>query len=105
MSLKSRLIFQSALFLAIVALDLFLPAVSLRFWEAWVYVGMLFIIMVISGVYFYRHDPALVERRLNLGEKERQQRVIVTLAMLSWLAGLLVPGLDYRFGWSSGRLA
>ena len=102
LSLKSRLILQSAVFLAMVALALFLPAGTLHFWEAWVYLGIFFLGSVISGVYFYSNDRALVERRLRLGEKDRQQRMIVALAMLATLAGLVIPALDHRFGWSSG---
>jgi protein-S-isoprenylcysteine O-methyltransferase Ste14 len=102
MSLKSRLVLQSAVFLGVLALALFVPAGTLRFWEAWVYVGLFFLGSVISGVYFYRRDRALVERRLRLGERDPQQRVIVSLAMLAWLAGLVIPALDHRLGWSSG---
>lgn len=102
LSLKSRLILQNAVFLVLLAAGLFVPAGSLRFWEAWVYLGMFLAGSVISGVYFYRHDRALVERRLRLGEKDPQQRLIMSLASFAWLAGVIVPALDYRFGWSAG---
>ena len=54
-------------------------------------------------VYLAIHDPKLLERRMNVGpraEKEPAQKIIMVLATLGFIAMLVFPALDYRFGWS-----
>jgi protein-S-isoprenylcysteine O-methyltransferase Ste14 len=99
-SLKSRLIVQGAsVFFVVVAL-LFVPAGTLDFWEAWVFLAIFFIPMIIFSIYYYKHDRALVERRMQNREKVTEQKWIMGFAFLFFLLGLLVPGLDHRFGWT-----
>jgi protein-S-isoprenylcysteine O-methyltransferase Ste14 len=99
-SLKSRLMVQGAFaFFVLVAL-LFVPAGTLDFWEAWVFLAILFIPMIIFSIYYYKHDRGLVERRMQNREKVKEQKWIMRFAFLFFLMGLLVPGLDYRFGWT-----
>ncbi|MGB2635679.1 MAG: isoprenylcysteine carboxylmethyltransferase family protein [Candidatus Acidiferrum sp.] len=100
MSLKSRIIVQGGLTFAAAFALLFLPAGTLDFWEAWVYLGILFIPMVIFSVYYYKHDPALVQRRMQMREKVKAQQWIIRTATLLFVLGLLMPGLDHRFGWT-----
>lgn len=83
---------------------LFLPAGSLRFWQAWVYAFVFISSSTILGVYFSRHDPRLIERRMKAGpaaEKEQSQKLIISLLIGSFIVMLAVPGLDYRWHWSS----
>ncbi|HEY8086590.1 MAG TPA: isoprenylcysteine carboxylmethyltransferase family protein, partial [Polyangiaceae bacterium] len=59
---------------------------------------------VVVGVYFFRRDPALVERRMvqdERGEKEKDQKVIMTMMRILGAVMLVVAGLDHRFGWSA----
>jgi len=79
---------------------LFVPAGTLDYWEAWVFLGIVFIPMTVFSAYFYKHDPALVERRLQRKEKVKEQKVVMKLANLIFIAALLIPGLDHRFGWT-----
>lgn len=83
-----------------IGLILFLPAGSFRFWEAWVYAVVLLIPMMITVTYLAKNDPALLERRMRLKEKEEKQKKIVHLFRLPFLLGYLIPGFDYRFNWS-----
>lgn len=78
----------------------FLPAGSFRFWEAWVYSVVLLIPMITTLTYLVRHDPALLERRMRLKEKEEKQRIVVRLARLPFFIGFFIPGFDYRYDWS-----
>ncbi len=80
---------------------LFLPAGTLRWWEAWLFLATLFIPMAFAAGYLIAHDPALVERRLTLREERSRQKTIVALSGVLWLVAFLVPGFDHRFGWSS----
>ena len=100
MSLKSRIIVQIGFTLAASFALLFLPAGTLHFWEAWVFLGILFIPMVFFTVYYYRHDPALVQRRMQTHETVKEQQWIIRAATLLCVLGLLMPGLDHRFGWT-----
>ena len=83
-----------------VALLLFLPAGTVRFWQAWVYWGVFTVSVVLISVYFLKRDPGLVERRLRAGpaaERERSQKVIQALAGILWCLLFVVPGLEHRF--------
>ena len=82
---------------------LFLPAGTLRFWQAWLFL-LLFVVLVVStSAYFMKRAPALIERRARRGpaaEKEPAQKIIVASLMVLFFAEFVVPGLDHRFGWS-----
>jgi protein-S-isoprenylcysteine O-methyltransferase Ste14 len=78
----------------------FLPAGSLKFWEAWVYMGILLLPMFFTVLYFLRKDPELLERRMRMKEKEKGQNLLVYGANLFFIAGFLLPGFDFRYQWS-----
>jgi protein-S-isoprenylcysteine O-methyltransferase Ste14 len=99
-SLAARLILRTLISVIIVAVFLFLPAGSLRYWQGWAFMALWFLPMLIASPYFLKHDPQLVERRLQTKEKSSEQKTIIRLAQPIVFANLLVPGLDYRFGWS-----
>ena len=104
MSLKSKIVLRLFLSLILIVAMLFIPAGSLRFWQAWVLIPLVFLPVVSSYVYFYRHDPQLIERRLQSKEKVSEQRVLIRLLKPIFFAAFLLPGLDYRFGWSRTSL-
>lgn len=79
----------------------FIPAGSFGFWQAWVYIGVLFIPMLFLLFYFLSTDPKFLRQRLNFREKEKAQKKIVDYSKWILLAALLVPGFDFRFGWSN----
>lgn len=88
----------------ILALALFLPAGSVRYWEGWVYWTVFFVGCMLITLYFLKHDPGLIARRLKAGpaaETEKSQKVIQAIAGVLSCGALLVPGLDHRFHWSS----
>ena len=104
MSLKSKIVLRLLVSLILMVAMLFVPAGSLRFWQAWVLIGLVFIPVVSSYVYFYQHDPQLIERRLQSKEKVSEQRFLIRLLKPVFFAAFLLPGLDYRFGWSRTSL-
>jgi protein-S-isoprenylcysteine O-methyltransferase Ste14 len=102
-SLRARMSINAAKFLGVMGLALFLSAGTLRYWQAWLLIGLHFAWLRIAGEYFVRRDPALVERRMiqdEQGEKEPLQRWVIGTLRLLGLVGLVVAGLDHRFGWS-----
>ena len=74
---------------------------SLRWWEAWIYCAVLLGPMTIFIIHMIRHDPEFIARRFKLREKEQTQRRILVWGYPAFLAAVVVPGLDHRFGWSA----
>lgn len=83
----------------LVGLLLFLPAGSFSFVGGWIFMGILFVPMFIAGVVMMFKNPYLLEKRLDAKEKQDEQSLVVKLSGLMFLAGFIVAGLDYRFGW------
>jgi len=96
--------FRSSLFgILIMAVLLFLPAGTLNYWQAWVFMAVFVSASTAVTVYLAIHDPKLLERRMRAGpaaEKERSQKIIIFLAMMGFMGLLVVPAFDHRFGWS-----
>jgi protein-S-isoprenylcysteine O-methyltransferase Ste14 len=94
---------RSLLFVLLLAVLLFAPAGTLHFWQAWLW-GFVFVASTTAlSVYFLKHDPKLVERRMKVGptaEREPAQKIIMTVIMGGSLLLLVVPGLDHRWHWS-----
>lgn len=87
-------------FLALCAM-FFLPAGTLVYWEAWLYLIILFFLMAFASAYLIINDPRLMERRLTYKEKNAHQSKIITLSVIFFLISFLIPGFDQRFGWSA----
>ncbi len=84
--------------LAIAAL--FLPAGSWRFWQGWVFLSIFLSGTAFTTLYLYRHDPALLERRLAQKEPAREQKLFRIFWIPLWVVVITLPGLDHRLGWS-----
>ena len=85
--------------LVIVGLLLFLPAGSLHFWQAWLLMGILFVPMLIAGLVMMGRNPDLLRKRLDAKEKESEQKTVVALSGLLFIASFAVAGLNWRFQW------
>jgi protein-S-isoprenylcysteine O-methyltransferase Ste14 len=79
---------------------LFLPAGTVRYWEAWVFLAILFVPMSFVLLYLIRYDPELLERRMRTKEKEVPQKLLIKISIIPFLATFVIAGLDHRFGWS-----
>jgi protein-S-isoprenylcysteine O-methyltransferase Ste14 len=87
----------------IMALVLFGAAGTVFYWQAWAYLAAFFAPAIIVTLHLVENDPALLERRLSAGptaEKEMAQKIIMSVAMIGFIALLVVPALDRRFHWS-----
>lgn len=80
---------------------LFLSAGSLFYFNAWLFLALLFIPMLILGIILFVKAPDLLEKRLSVKEKEKTQKGVVGFSALLFLAGFFVAGFDFRFGWSA----
>ena len=104
MSMKTKLLISGLSklvlgFLLIAAL-LFLPAGTWCYVQAWVFLALMFIPMIIMGIWLYIFQPELLAKRLNNKEKEQQQKNVVALSGLMFIVGFVLSALDYRFTWS-----
>lgn len=101
--MTAKLFFQAiAKFLlgvVLVGVLVFLPAGTLSFFGGWLLTGILFIPMFLAGIVMMIKNPGLLESRLDAKEKEKEQSLVVKLSGLMFLAGFIVAGLDFRFGW------
>jgi len=71
------------------------------YWQGWLYWIVFSLCSLAMTLYFLRHDPALVERRLRARtEKEESQKIIRALLSVILIPLFVLPGLDHRFGWS-----
>jgi protein-S-isoprenylcysteine O-methyltransferase Ste14 len=82
---------------------LFVPAWTIHYWQAWVYLSIFSGASLLTTLYLMKNDPALLERRMRGGptaEKRRIQKLIMLCTSIGFIALLVVPALDHRFGWS-----
>ena len=86
--------------LILVGLLLFLPAFTFNYPGAWLFIGLLFIPMLIMGVVMLIKAPKLLEKRLNNKEKEKTQKGVIALSGLIFPIGFILSALDFRFAWS-----
>lgn len=101
--MKSSLFFQAIskflLGVVLVGLLIFLPAGTLGFPAGWLFMGILFVPMFLAGLAMLAKNPQLLQSRLKAKETQREQDMVVKLSGLMFIAGFVVAGLDFRFGW------
>ena len=103
--MKNNLLVQSlnkfiAGFVAIGVL-LFWPAGTLHYWNAWLFVAVIFIPMLVLGIVMLLRSPELLEKRLDAKEKVDEQKWVVALSGIMFLAAFVVAGLNFRYSWHS----
>lgn len=102
-TLSARLFFQALgkLFLGLVVVGvlLFLPAGTLEYWQGWLFVGVLFVPMFVAGVVLMFRQPELLRKRLEAKEEEKEQKWVVALSGMLFIAMFVVAGLNRRYMW------
>lgn len=84
---------------AVMGALLFIPAGSFRYWQGWLLMGILFVPMFIAGYVLMAKNPELLRKRLNAKEEEKEQKAVVALSGLLFLAAFVLAGLNWRFRW------
>ena len=100
-AIKKGAYLRVGLAIPIFALVILLPAWKWDYWQAWLYLLILYIPMFFVLYYLLKNDPALLQRRMRMREKESVQRRIIVLSLVYFLVAFTLPGLDVRFGWSN----
>ena len=83
----------------VIGLLIFIPANTINYWNGWLFMGILFVPMFIAGIVMMIKSPELLRKRLNAKEKEKEQKQVVKLSGLMFLAGFIIAGLNYRYSW------
>ena len=91
--------------LLLVGLLIFLPAGTLGYTYGWLLIGLLFVPMLIAGFVMLFKSPEFLAKRLDAREKQSTQKSVLALSGLMFVAGFVVAGLDYRYGWSKMPVA
>ena len=103
-SLTIRTFLGFAFLMLVLALALFVSAGSLGFWQAQVYLADFAVCTILVTIYLFKYDRELLEGRVKAGpvaENQKVQQIIQSLASLFFIALFIIPGLDFRFGWSN----
>ena len=85
--------------LLMVGLLLFVPAGTLAYRQAWLLIGILFVPMFIAGLIMMHKTPDLLRKRLDVKEEQSEQKAVIALSGLMFLAAFVVAGLNFRFSW------
>ena len=85
--------------IVLVGLLIFLPAGTLSYFNGWLFMGVLFIPMLIAGIIMMIKNPKVLANRLDAKEKQKDQNLVIKFSGLMFVAGFIVAGLDYRFKW------
>ncbi len=101
--MTTKLFFQALtkffLGILLIGLLLFLPAGTFGFWQAWLFIGVLFVPMFIAGIILMIRQPELLRKRLDAKEQQQEQKWVVALSALMFIAVFVVAGLNRRFSW------
>jgi len=103
MTLTIRTARSAVIGLIVLGTVVFVPAGTFAYWQGWAFIVTFTVFTNIIGVYLALKDPLLLERRIKAGpgaERRPVQKVLITLAMIGFVALIIVSALDWRFGWS-----
>ena len=84
---------------AVTGMLIFLPAGTFHYWNAWLFIGILFIPMFFAGIVMMIKNPALLKKRLNAKEQQTEQNIVIKLSGLMFVLGFAIAGLNFRFEW------
>ena len=79
---------------------LFVPAGTFSYKNGWLFIAFLFIPMIVFGAFLLAKAPKLLEKRLHTRESQSEQKLVILLSSLLFVAVFVIAGLDYRFGWT-----
>ena len=101
--MDTKLFFQALtkflLGIILFGLLIFLPAGSLYYWQGWLMMGVLFVPMFVAGLILMVKNPELLRKRLSAKEEEKEQKAVVALSAVMFVAAFVVAGLNWRFQW------
>lgn len=101
--MKIKLFFEALLKFLLglisVGLLIFIPANTIKYWNGWLFMCLLFIPMFIVGGVMMIKNPNLLKSRLDAKEKENKQKSVIILSAIMFISGFVIAGLNYRYNW------
>jgi len=101
----NRKAFEGLFFLIVaLAVLLFGPAGTIHYWQAWVFLAVFSVSVLLVTLYLMKKNPQLLARRVNAGsaaETQKSQKIIQFIAQIAFALTIVIPALDHRFGWST----
>ncbi len=85
--------------IVVISILLFLPAGTINYPSAWWFLGLLFVPIAIVGVVLMLKNPSLLAKRLNIKERQTEQRSVVLLSAIMFVFGFISAGFSFRFQW------
>lgn len=104
MKLAIRAIRNALISIVLLGLLVFLPAGTISYWQGWTFILVFTVSTMIIGLYLTLKDPALLARRMKAGplaETRHVQKILISFALLGFIALPIFAAFDHRFGWSS----
>lgn len=90
-------ILKIALGVTVTGLLLFGSAGTLHYWNAWLFMGILFVPMLFVGILLMIKNPDLLRKRLNMKENQAEQVLVIQLSGVMFVLGFVLAGLNFRF--------
>jgi protein-S-isoprenylcysteine O-methyltransferase Ste14 len=103
MNVYRQMLLSTVLGILAMSAMIFIPAGTIRYWQGWAYLSTIVLASGLYTLYVTLYDPALLRRRMQVGpsqEQEPAQKVIVVVLFTAFIALIVLPPLDYRWGWS-----
>ena len=100
MNLLKDAILKFILGVLVIGVLLFIPAGTLKYWNAWLLMGLLFVPMFIAGIILLIKNTKLLEKRLNAKETEKDQKQVLVLSAIMFISGFIIAGLNYKYNWT-----
>lgn len=101
MKLLFSAIIKYTIALIITCLLLFLSSSTIKYYNAWILLGILFLPILLFGIYLYIKKPKLLERRLKSKEKEKTQKIVMLFSCILFILDFIICGLDFKYNWSN----
>ena len=80
---------------------IFAPAGTMCWAHGWLMMGILFVPMLVMGAVMLIYAPDLLNKRIKNKEERTEQKGVVALSGLTFIASFIVAGLNHRYGWTT----
>ncbi|HEX8806943.1 MAG TPA: isoprenylcysteine carboxylmethyltransferase family protein [Candidatus Aquilonibacter sp.] len=99
-----RIVRASIAFVIAIGLTIFLPAGTLGYWQAWLFLAVYVVLAAFTSLYLFRYNRALFELRMKTGPSTEQslpRKLMHFLILGALVAQMVVSSLDHRFQWTT----
>ncbi len=99
--LSRKIFFFLFLIVVLYSILFFIPAGTFDYWQAWMYLILLILMMSAMSIFLIKTDPELLQRRMQYSERRKEQKRLIFWSYPLFVLIFIMPGFDQRFGWSN----